>query len=435
MLLTEQLNDLTSAHVQQLEDARNHWRNVGLNVSEIDQRKAFAGMTSAYQAAGLKPPQVVIWLKSPRAGATAARLLKSDLEWPASLDPSQRAVWDDVWKQALRQVERHMGADKWAEVRKSLRREAEIKLVEKNGIYIEKQVKEYFGERMGIYIWKYLRKIAGSSKFEQIRTDVEERIRAKVEGQVSHAVREETFQELVAPIRQQVWSTIGEPLRQMIMTNNGVLAGRQTWDCGFGQLDSSWVGYYDFLRSLGVDGIEPLDGIKKLTESSGWWWAYENVCMITGRPTEIHRDNRGHLHNETGMAIQYSDGWGFYAWHGIIVPEYVILLPEEITFDMINEEPNAEVRRVLIERYGLDQYLKSGNVIKIHQDPCGILYRMNLKGDEPIMVVRVVNSTPEPDGIYKEYFLRVPPNMLRARQAVAWTFGLTEEEYFPLAET
>jgi len=142
MLLTEQLNDLTSAHVQQLEDARNYWRNVGLNVSEIDQRKAFAGMNYAYQAAGLKPPQVVIWLKSPRAGATAARLLRSDLEWPASLDPSQRAVWDDVWKQALRQIERHMGADKWAQVRKSLRREAEIKLVEKNGIYIEKQVKE-----------------------------------------------------------------------------------------------------------------------------------------------------------------------------------------------------------------------------------------------------------------------------------------------------
>jgi hypothetical protein len=150
---------------------------------------------------------------------------------------------------------------------------------------------------------------------------------------------------------------------------------------------------------------------------------------------EVHRDNRGLLHNETGMAIRYSDGWGYYAWHGIIVPEYVVLLPEPIDVEMINNEPNAEVRRVLIERFGLDNYLKAGNVVKIHQDECGILYRMYLRGDEPILVVRVINSTAEPDGIFKEYFLRVPPNMLRARQAVAWTFGLTEEEYFPLAET
>jgi hypothetical protein len=141
------------------------------------------------------------------------------------------------------------------------------------------------------------------------------------------------------------------------------------------------------------------------------------------------------LHNETGMAIRYADGWGFYAWHGILVPEYVILLPEPIDLEMIHSEPNVEVRRVLIERFGLDNYLRSGSVKKIHQDQCGTLYSMNLRGDEAIFVVHVVNSTPEPDGTYKEYFLRVPPSMIRAREAVAWTFGLTEEEYIPLVQT
>ncbi len=214
-----------------------------------------------------------------------------------------------------------------------------------------------------------------------------------------------------------------------------MLAGRQTWECGFGHLDSSWIGFYHFLKTLGFQGIEPLEGMRMLTESCGWWWPYENICFITDRPRQLHRDNRGRLHNETGMAIQYSDGWGFYAWHGIIVPEYVILLPEPIDLEMINNEPNTEVRRVLIERFGLERYLKEGVVGKVHQDQSGILYRMNPKGDEPILVVRVVNSTCEPDGTFKEYFLRVPPNMMRAKQAVAWTFGLTEEEYAPLKET
>ena len=39
-------------------------------------------------------------------------------------------------------------------------------------------------------------------------------------------------------------------------------------------------------------------------------------------------------------------------------------------------------------------------------------------------MVEVVNSTPEPDGSRKTYFLRVPPTIGTAREAVAWTFGL-----------
>jgi len=435
MLLTETLDDLTYEHLRVLEESRIYWRNVGLSTAQADQSGSLAGLKSAYEAVGLATPTFIIWLKSPRAGATAARLLNSDLDWPASLEASQRAVWDDVWKQSVRQIERHIGPQRWAEVRKALRKEAEQKMLDKNAIYIEKEVKQEFGERMGIWVWKYLRKTAGVSKFERIRTQVEQIAQEKVQQQVSHNVREEIFAELVTPIRQQVWATVGEPLRQMIMANNGVLAGRQTWECGFGHLDSSWIAFYNYFRAIGIDGIEPLDGIKKLTESCGWWWPYANLAFITERPLELYRDNRGNLHSEKGMAIRYADGWGIYAWHGIMVPEYVISLPEGISFELINQEPNAEVRRVLIERFGLDNYLKNGNVIKVHADSCGTLYRMNLKGDEPILVVRVVNSTAEPDGVFKEYFLRVPPNMVRARQAVAWTFGLTEEEYSPIAET
>jgi hypothetical protein len=50
-------------------------------------------------------------------------------------------------------------------------------------------------------------------------------------------------------------------------------------------------------------------------------------------------------------------------------------------------------------------------------------------------MLEVVNSTPEPDGSFKRYWLRVPPQMQTAREASAWTFGLTSKEYEPLVET
>jgi hypothetical protein len=50
-------------------------------------------------------------------------------------------------------------------------------------------------------------------------------------------------------------------------------------------------------------------------------------------------------------------------------------------------------------------------------------------------MVEVVNATPEPDGTYATYLLRVPPTMRTAKQAVAWTFDMTEDDYHLAAQT
>jgi hypothetical protein len=50
-------------------------------------------------------------------------------------------------------------------------------------------------------------------------------------------------------------------------------------------------------------------------------------------------------------------------------------------------------------------------------------------------MVEVRNSTPEPDGSVKHYWLRVPPHCKTASKAVAWTFGLSVKDYAPKRET
>jgi hypothetical protein len=71
----------------------------------------------------------------------------------------------------------------------------------------------------------------------------------------------------------------------------------------------------------------------------------------------------------------------------------------------------------------------------VHRDETGVLWRVEFDDDEPLVMVEVINSTPEPDGSRRTYFLRVPPDTETAREGVAWTFGLTAEEYQPLAQT
>ena len=41
----------------------------------------------------------------------------------------------------------------------------------------------------------------------------------------------------------------------------------------------------------------------------------------------------------------------------------------------------------------------------------------------------------EPDGSFKQYWLRVPPGVQTCQEAVAWTFDLTHKQYQPMIET
>jgi hypothetical protein len=90
----------------------------------------------------------------------------------------------------------------------------------------------------------------------------------------------------------------------------------------------------------------------------------------------------------------------------------------------------------MIEIYGMDKYLRRSFATKIHQDEFGKLYRKrSSSGEEPFVAVELKNSTPEPDGTYKIYVLRVPPTMKTAREAVAWTFGFSAGDYGPAVQT
>jgi hypothetical protein len=128
--------------------------------------------------------------------------------------------------------------------------------------------------------------------------------------------------------------------------------------------------------------------------------------------------------------------WFLVGWsiRGVRIGERVAR--RDYALDEALAEPNAEVRRVMLER--LPAEAVADKLKLIHSDDFGSLYcedDSNWRNPDALAFVKVVNSTPEPDGSFKDYFLRVPGDMRRAKQAVAWTFGLTEEQYQPIAQS
>lgn len=188
-------------------------------------------------------------------------------------------------------------------------------------------------------------------------------------------------------------------------------------------------------------------------ESACWWWPHREFVIVSERPTVINRElvnpqvARGfgshRLHSESGPACGFRDGWGVWSWHGVRVRRYVVEHPGRITLKEIKAETNAEVRRVLIERYGLSRYLLDSGAVKLCEDEFGELYKTDIDGDEPLVMVKVMNSTPEPGGSFKAYFLRVHPELrpmladkqfgepqfMSAINAVASTFRMRGAEY------
>ena len=262
-----------------------------------------------------------------------------------------------------------------------------------------------------------------------VRGAVGDAVRDAVSGAVGDAV-DGAVRDAVDGANPALSRQIRQEVAQAISNGWFRYLGGQFWSGGY-----YWGGAFtSFFRE--VCGLE-LQGdlwqrgeaYEATIESACWWYPHRDFVMVCERPTVISRElvdpnvPRGwgshRLHSDTGPAVGFRDGWGIWAIHGTRVPQYVVEHPQQITVAAIDAETNAEVRRVMIDRYGPDRYVVDSGAKVVHELPAdhpqqGLrtarLLVKPVPDDEPIVFVDLLNSTPEPDGTTKRYMLRVDPN-------------------------
>ncbi|MGY0235631.1 DUF6745 domain-containing protein [Longispora urticae] len=361
-----------------LAGAAEDWTEAGLSCAPARRRSAETAVRKAYTLAGLKAPTRIVWLDSPEAGALAVALLAEPrtarFAGPGAAALAELRAQFCVDVPLGRSVRPLVRTRPWAQARAALVRDL------------------------------------GPVGF------------ARHWAAAARRPWQQVMEQLVTPLRTRLDA-------QFAVNTHPVHVGARAalLDVVHGQHDAAWLGAFPTTPALA--------GLAGVARSAGWWWAYENVAVLTERPTAVHRDNVGRLHRGDGPALSYPDGYGLHAWRGMPIPPEVADELPRLTVARIRAEDNAEVRRVMLEHFGFDRYLAESGATKAHSDGYGTLWRVDLARDEPLVMVEVLNSTPEPDGTRRTYFLRVPPGTRTARAGVAWTFGLTEEEYAPLAQT
>jgi hypothetical protein len=411
--------ELTEAEKARMGEWADRWIEIGLRTRDSDRSKFQKAVRECYRFAGLEAPKVIVWTPSPLvvalAGPVAAFLVAKGSENDDAVgDAVGDAVRDAVSYaicEAARDIVRYQVTKAVANsVDGAIGAVCDVVRDAVRDVVVD-NVPTHYIKRHSRMCWDCL----------YAKYSISGAVDRAVSGVVGRAVDLAAYS-TVAPRWAVHLGTgySGGAFMSFFREICGLVLDRNLWD-----------------RALAYEAT---------LESAYWWFPQKEFVMVSERPTVIHRElvtspagnhpqsrasgPRVHrLHCATGPACGFRDGWGVWAWHGVRVPQRVIERPEQITIGEIQKEQNVEVRRVMMGRYGLSRFLVDSGAKRISEDELGELYRIEVPNDEPLVMVKVLNSTLEQDGSRKPYFLRVPPGVTSARQAVAWTFSMTPDEY------
>jgi hypothetical protein len=211
--------------------------------------------------------------------------------------------------------------------------------------------------------------------------------------------------------------------------------------------------------------------------SGGWLWLHKDFAMVAEPATTVRLEDRGGtdwsaryaLHATDGPAVRWNDGTCLWFLHGVEIKDGATVIDGArpgLTVARIQSEQNVEVRRRLIELYGRNRYLRDAGATARHYEftPSGwdgasfprpddlryrALWELPMRDDEPMVIVDVVNQSPEPLGfaedgenyieiggrVYRRYMLRVSPEVRTCQEAVARMFRRSAIAYAPVAES
>lgn len=124
--------------------------------------------------------------------------------------------------------------------------------------------------------------------------------------------------------------------------------------------DSGWTAWCDYFQRIGI--IEKneydFDKWRDFILKSGVFATclYENVAFVCIKPCKVNRNENGDLHCIDGMAIAWCDGYGEYYLNGVSVDENIVITPsQKLDCKLILTEKNAEVRREIVRKIGVEK--------------------------------------------------------------------------------
>lgn len=171
-----------------------------------------------------------------------------------------------------------------------------------------------------------------------------------------------------------------------------------------------------------VDGRIPLSDAKKFAEDYPSFIEIPRATMreVVRTPGRLLQLLPGNMRREYGVGDESVESFAADAAIAAKLEEDV-----DVTAADIVACKNQEIKQRALRRYGYEAFVRDAGMETV--DAVGE-EKLLRKGDVVFAYVKDPSTS-------RRYLLRVPPNMKKLREAVAWTFGMRPEDYRPLVET
>ena len=140
----------------------------------------------------------------------------------------------------------------------------------------------------------------------QVREQVRDQVWDQVWVQVRDQVWAQVWDQVGVQVWDQVWAQVGEQVRAQVRDQVRAQVcdqvGDQVWDqISYGSHEASYLSYLTMFDKL--PEVKSLNGLMMLAESTGWFWPFENLVVMTERPSKLI------YQNDKIVYIEYPDGW------------------------------------------------------------------------------------------------------------------------------
>ena len=405
------------------------WQQNLLETKAIDAQKAIAAIHKIYALMGLKQPEVRFFASPNQIKHELINqppeVVSQELGSPVFKPPFSFEILNSLQKQIEPQL--------WQQLNQELEPNFQpMTLIwQELELGLASQISETESQKW-LRLWQQLAEQQWSDRWQISTQWIRSQVKQLPAGDIFLNLSDTAWQNF----GQFAWQQIGEPITQGI--------SQQTWmqeledfskqlslpwlqmSSGIG-LMSSLLANIDFTSMALLDYcIEVLDcehnqeqwlATRSMAQECGLVFFFHKTCLVCHRPKTISLDEQYRLHGVGKPAIAYPDGDCIYAYHGVILPpKYGRLHPNLWQAQWLLTEPNAELRRVLIQGIGYGRICQELQAIELDSWREYTLLRIEQNIDiEPIHLLKM--TCPSTNQIHAA---RVPPHIYSAQEAITW---------------
>jgi len=386
------ITELTETQKSKLPEYVDKWVKIGLNTEPANRVEAEKGIELAYKIAGLKKPKIV-WTLSPLSSGIT------------------RYCVFGILKNITNSVGDSMVNSVGDSVRDSVRDSVGDSMVNSVGNSMVNSVRDSVGDSVWNSVWDSVWNSVRDSVRISVGDSVANSVRDSVRISVGNSVWNSVWDSVRISVRDSVRISVGDSVANSVRDSVG--------DSVYGQHDASWLGFYDyFYNELNLKSqTKKLNGLWLIAKNANWFLPHKNICWISERH-DICKLKDGKIHSINSPAIHYLDGFEIYALNGVRLPKEIVMTPaEKIDPKIILTEKNAEIRRELVRKIGIERVIYKLGAKSLDKSGDGIyeLLSINLGDERYRPYLKMRNPS-----IQTWHIEGVAPNIRTVEEALKW---------------